>query len=386
MSRKRALSCLFVCLLALPPNLLLPALARAQEPRVAGVVTALQGQATVAHLAQPQPLPLHFKDDVFYQDKVTTERDSVVKVLLGGKALVTIRELSDFTITETPNKSTVNLGLGRLALQVLKRLMRPGEEVEIRTPNAIAAVRGSFVVVDVQLAGGVPTTNVYALAITAPVTVTALATGASATLSSYTAVSLQGVGAGARLSPVITIPPAQAATLAQTAVTPHAATPTAPPSNLASNISSSQSQQASMLVQAITSGTVGNADPALANASTSTQGQGGTPPPPPPLPPPSTSNLGVNATQVTQAVTQAALAPPPPCTNCSALFLVQNSTVTVDPGTSLVTFTSGPLQVPTFGALLNQTGHVPSPFVQATGGLADTLAINTLSGGALLQF
>lgn len=126
-----------------------PALAGAQQPRKAGVVTALRGQAAVARATLTRPSPLAFKDDVYFQDKVTTERDSAVKVLLGGKALVTIRELSDFTIIEGPNKSTVDLGLGRVALQLLRRMMRPGEEIEIRTPNAVAAVRGSFVVVHV---------------------------------------------------------------------------------------------------------------------------------------------------------------------------------------------------------------------------------------------
>ncbi|HEY7678153.1 MAG TPA: hypothetical protein VIG69_13855, partial [Candidatus Methylomirabilis sp.] len=380
--RDSLLAC--VCLLAFAPS---PG--QAQEPRKAGVVTALQGQATVARAALPQPAPLHFKDDVFFQDKVTTERDAVVKVLLEGKALVTIRELSDFTIVEGPNKSTVNLGLGRLALQVLKRLMRPGEEVEIRTPNAIAAVRGSFVVMDVQIVAGVPTTNIYALQITAPVTFTSIATGASVTLSTNTAVSLQGVGAAARMSPVVPIPPQQASDLAKTAATPRSATPSAPPANLTSNIATTQTEQAGMLVQAITGGTAGQGgDPALASASTPVTGQGGAPPPPPPpIPPPSTSSLGINATTTTQTVEEVALAPPPApsCTSCGSLFLVQGSTVTVDPGTSLATFTPGPLQVPGFGAFVNQTGPVTNPFIQATGGAADTLAINTMSGGALVQ-
>ena len=115
-----------VSLLVLPPALLLPAPAVAQEIRKAGVVTTLRGQATVARVALPQPAPLHFKDDVFFQDRLATERESVVRLLLGGKALVTIRELSDFTIMEGPNRATVDLNLGRLALQVIRRLMRPG--------------------------------------------------------------------------------------------------------------------------------------------------------------------------------------------------------------------------------------------------------------------
>jgi hypothetical protein len=133
-----------VCVLALAPQLAL-----AQQERKAGVVTALKGQVAVARATLPRPAPLNFKDDVFYQDRVTTERDSIARLLLGGKALVTIRELSDFSIQEQPNKATINLGLGRMALEVIKRLMGPGEEIEVRTPNAIAAIRGSFILWDV---------------------------------------------------------------------------------------------------------------------------------------------------------------------------------------------------------------------------------------------
>jgi hypothetical protein len=133
-----------VCVLALAPQIAL-----AQQARKAGVVTALKGQVAVARAPLPGPAPLNFKDDVFYQDRVTTERDSSVRLLLGGKALVTVRELSDFRIQEEPNKATITLGLGRMALEVIKRLMAPGEEIEVRTPNAIAAIRGSFILWDV---------------------------------------------------------------------------------------------------------------------------------------------------------------------------------------------------------------------------------------------
>ena len=132
----------------LPLLTLWPALALAQQPK-AGVVTTLQGQATVARAALPQPLPIKFKDDVFRQDQIDTREDSVVRVLLGGKALVTIRELSTFTVTEEPGRAVVDLKTGKLALAVAKQLLRPGETVEVRTPHAIAAVRGSLSVIQV---------------------------------------------------------------------------------------------------------------------------------------------------------------------------------------------------------------------------------------------
>src|SRR5262245_14994011 len=92
-----------------------PSAVLAQGPP-AGIVTALQGQATVARAALAEPAPLHFKDSVFVRDRITTRQDTVVRVLLGGRALVTVRELSVLTITEEAGGATINLTGGRVHL------------------------------------------------------------------------------------------------------------------------------------------------------------------------------------------------------------------------------------------------------------------------------
>src|SRR5581483_8178620 len=72
-------------------------------------------------------------------------------------ALLTVRELSSLTITEETGRSTVDLSSGKVALGVLRQRMRPGEVIEIRTPNAIAAVRGTVLVVElIPQPGGSP--------------------------------------------------------------------------------------------------------------------------------------------------------------------------------------------------------------------------------------
>jgi YVTN family beta-propeller protein len=127
------------------------------------VVTSLAGQATVVHVSTPQPIPLKFKDDVFLGDKIATAEDSIVKFLMGGKALVTVRELSVFTITEEAGRSKVTIDRGKLGLSVARSKMRPGEIIEIHTPNAIAAVRGTVIIVEVVTVGAVTTTNFHVL-------------------------------------------------------------------------------------------------------------------------------------------------------------------------------------------------------------------------------
>jgi hypothetical protein len=129
-----------------------PALAWAQSSgstnRNVGVVTTLAGEATVARATLPSPQPLRFKDDVFLRDRISTAERSIVRVLLGGKALITVRELSALTITEDTGRSTIDLSSGKVAMGVLRQRMRPGEVIEIRTPNAIAAIRGTVLVVE----------------------------------------------------------------------------------------------------------------------------------------------------------------------------------------------------------------------------------------------
>jgi hypothetical protein len=124
-----------------------PVPAAAQTSDAVGVVTTLDGRANVARPALNAPLALKFKDDVFGRDRISTEENSLVRVLLGGKAILTVRELSQVTINEEPGRAVVTLPSGKVVLAVAKQRMRPGESIEIRTPNAVAAVRGSILAV-----------------------------------------------------------------------------------------------------------------------------------------------------------------------------------------------------------------------------------------------
>jgi hypothetical protein len=134
---------------------LLPAAALAGER--AGVVTTLEGTATVVRTATPEPAALKFKDDVFVRDRITTSERSFVRVLLGGKATVTAREQTVLTITEVPGTATIHVASGRISVSVSKDKMKPGDVVEITTPNAKAAIRGTIVVAEVASARSVIT-------------------------------------------------------------------------------------------------------------------------------------------------------------------------------------------------------------------------------------
>jgi len=134
-------------------GILLHCPAQAQTNSAVGIVTTIQGQATVAHAASSAAVPLKFKDSIFERDRINTAENSIVKVLMGGRAVVTVRELSVLTITEDLGKTTINLESGKIAVAVAKQRMKPGEKLEVHTPNAVAAVRGTVFVVEVARQG-----------------------------------------------------------------------------------------------------------------------------------------------------------------------------------------------------------------------------------------
>jgi len=146
---------------------LLPAPAFAQTTK-AGVVTTLEGNVTAVRAVMAQPVLLKFRDDVFLQDRVVTGDQSFARLLLGGKAVISIRERSAVTITEMPGRSTVEIESGKIALSVARDRMVPGEVINIKTPNAVAGVRGTVVVAQVtyrQGPGGVrqPISNLWVM-------------------------------------------------------------------------------------------------------------------------------------------------------------------------------------------------------------------------------
>ncbi len=145
----------------------LPAVAAAQSDESAGVVTTVNGDATLIRaVTTARPVSLQMRDEIFVRDRIHTQPHSLVRVLLGGKALITVRELSVLTVSEEAGRVTVDLQSGKIGVAVVKGRMRPGEVIEIRSPNATAAVRGTVFVVEVDpikagAAAPVTTTRVH---------------------------------------------------------------------------------------------------------------------------------------------------------------------------------------------------------------------------------
>jgi len=126
--------------------LIFPALALAQQ--TVGIVTALKGKAQLTRAATQTALS--FKDNLILRDVIDTQEKSLTRVLFGGKSTVTVRELSRLEVREEllpggGTRSIHDLSSGSILVNVALRLLRRGDEVQIRTPNAVAAVRGSTI-------------------------------------------------------------------------------------------------------------------------------------------------------------------------------------------------------------------------------------------------
>lgn len=118
-------------------------LATSQAEAQTGVAVAVEGNAI-----KNQRTPLKVQDGLVRNDTIDTADKSLARLLLNGKATLTVKELSRFTITEEQNRAVINLSSGAILLSVARHLMAPGEEIQVRTPRAVAAVKGSTLYVE----------------------------------------------------------------------------------------------------------------------------------------------------------------------------------------------------------------------------------------------
>lgn len=148
MTHARVLVALMVSVMA---GTLFTAVAAAETSKAAGQVTSVAGPVTVAR-ADVSPHQLKFRDNLYWRDVVEARRDGMARVLLGGKATVTVRELTRLELREEQRVEGVryvaDLVSGRIRASVARMLMRPGEQVEVWTFNTVASVRGTDFIVE----------------------------------------------------------------------------------------------------------------------------------------------------------------------------------------------------------------------------------------------
>ena len=123
----------------------LPGAAIAQSDGSAGVVTTVNGDATLIRpAATVAPVSLRMRDEIFVRDRIHTRERSLVRVLLGGKALITVRELSELTVIEEA---------GRVTADSYREFARPGSDWDsylLRIADVADRVQRTRVIVAVE--------------------------------------------------------------------------------------------------------------------------------------------------------------------------------------------------------------------------------------------
>jgi hypothetical protein len=112
-----------------------------------GTVLAVEGVAEVRAVQATEWERLRYRDGIFLNDTVRTAADSKMKVMLRDDSIMTLAEQSEmqfteFLLTDQQRRSTVNLFVGKVRV-LTTRLFGAGSVSEVRTPNAVAGVRGS---------------------------------------------------------------------------------------------------------------------------------------------------------------------------------------------------------------------------------------------------
>lgn len=120
--------------------LLLAGLALSQEHEAR--LTEVKGEVTFYGAEQPEGLPAEKDAPIVAGDRIVTGPDSYAELALDAEHVIYLRENTDFTLTQTRKDSAeLTLTLGSLLAKVRKLVS--GESLKVRTPTAVAAVRGT---------------------------------------------------------------------------------------------------------------------------------------------------------------------------------------------------------------------------------------------------
>ncbi len=131
----------------------LPAVSAAGSSNSVGTATAVSGSVTVTRIAAARK-PLKFGDTMYWGDVVEVPKNGFARLLLWGGTTVSVRELSRVELQRELRadgmRYTLELVWGKLRVSVARMLMRQGGDVDVRTRNAVASVRGTDFIVETR--------------------------------------------------------------------------------------------------------------------------------------------------------------------------------------------------------------------------------------------
>lgn len=107
------------------------------------VVLKVSGPVFVRPAGARADIPARGGEELIFGDAVKTGAGAVAQVSLGERGAVLIRENSTFTLEGDPQSTVLDFPLGEFLIG-LRRKLEKGQLFRVRTPAAIAAVRGTL--------------------------------------------------------------------------------------------------------------------------------------------------------------------------------------------------------------------------------------------------
>jgi len=142
-----------------------------QPGETIGLYTAIQGAVRATHPVRPgEPqtaVPVTLRDKVLFKDIIETQEESRTKALFEDDTLLTVGANSRVEITEyifdpdRKQRSTIiQLFKGKVRALVGKLFVQKGSKFEIHTPTAVAAARGTYMVMWIEENPGTGVANI----------------------------------------------------------------------------------------------------------------------------------------------------------------------------------------------------------------------------------
>ncbi len=135
---------------------------------LAGRVSSLQGDVTVTRLGELNPRPVSRMMEIHVNDQITTGSDGRVRILFTDDSVVSLAENSKLRVSKQvynpaarQRESVIDLFRGKVRSVVSRYLNTQINRFEVRTPNAVAGVRGSVQVTEYD-----PATNTTTMTMT----------------------------------------------------------------------------------------------------------------------------------------------------------------------------------------------------------------------------
>jgi hypothetical protein len=107
------------------------------------VLTKISGPVFIRAEGSKKDLPAKGGEELLYGDSIRTGSGGAAHVLIGERGAVLVREHSFFTLQGEPQKTTLNFAFGEFLIGLRKKLEK-GESFRVRTPAAVASVRGTL--------------------------------------------------------------------------------------------------------------------------------------------------------------------------------------------------------------------------------------------------